>query len=191
MLKTQPKIYFIIVTVLIAGFIFGYIWGSFSSQEKVYNQGLEQGIKEVEEKYQTKIEKLFPTPPEPEEIFSISGEIKEIKDETLTVETTFYPANPLQESKIEAKTVRITEATKFVKQVQKSPEELEIEGEAFRKAMEESPEAAILPPELFKELTISFSDLKVGDKIATEAEENIKGKTEFGAKKIVLWIAPK
>jgi len=190
MSNTQSKIYFIIGAVLVIGLILGYIWGSFSSQEKAFNQGLDQGRKEIEEKYQTKIEELYPTQPEPEEIFSVSGEIKEIKDETLTVETTYYPVNPFEETKTETKTVRITEATEFVKQVQKSPEELEKEGEAFRKAMEETPEAAILPPEPFKELTISFSDLKVGDRITIEAEENIKGKTEFGAKKIILWTAP-
>jgi len=190
MSNTQSKIYFIIGAVLVIGLILGYIWGSFSSQEKAFNQGLDQGRKEIEEKYQTKIEELYPTVPEPEEIFSVSGEIKEIKDETLTVETTYYPVNPFEETKTETKTVRITEATEFVKQVQKSPEELEKEGEAFRKAMEETPEAAILPPEPFKELTISFSDLKVGDRITIEAEENIKGKTEFGAKKIILWTAP-
>ena len=188
--NTQSKIYFIIAAVLIVGLILGYILGLFSSQEKAFNQGLEQGRKEIEEKYQTKIEELFPSEPEPEEIFSVSGEIKEVKDKILTLETTFYPVNPLEESKTEIKTVEITEATELVKQVQKSPEELEIEEEAFRETMEENPEAEISSPLPYEEFTISFSDLKVGDKITVEAEENIKEKTEFTAKKIVLWTAP-
>ena len=162
----------------------------FSSKERAFNQGLEQGRKEVEEKYQTKIEELFPSPPEPEEIFSISGEIKEIEEKTLTLETTYYPANPLEETKTEMKTVKIAEATEFIKQVQKPMEEFIKEEEAYRKAIEENPETIISPPEPFKELSISFSDLKAGERVTIETEQNIKGKTEFEAKKIVLWTAP-
>ena len=52
MLKTQLKIYFIMGLVLIVGLILGYTLGLFLEREKAFNQGLEQGRKEVEEKYQ-------------------------------------------------------------------------------------------------------------------------------------------
>lgn len=181
MSKTQLKIYFILGIVLIIGLILSYIWGS--------NQGLKQGKKEIEEKYQSKIEELYPTPPEPEEVFSFSGEIKEIKDKTLTVETPLPAANPFEEPKTEIKTVGITETTEFVKAIERSPEELAKKEESLRKAIKENPDS---PLEFFKkEVPILFSDFKAGNTITAETDENIKGKTEFTAKKIRMLILPK
>ena len=179
--NTQLKTYFIISGVLILGLIFGYMLG--------LNQGLEQGRKEIEEKYQTKIEELYPALSEPEEIFSVGGEIKEIKDKTLILEIGTPAANPFEEPKTETKIVKIIEATEFVKAVQKSPEEMVKEQEDFLEAKKENPEVEILPVESFKkERSILFSDLKVGNIIKVETEENVKGKTEFTAKKIILLI---
>jgi len=185
-MNTQAKIFTIIVIALIIGVIIGYFLGLHSGHKKAYNQGLEQGRQEVKEKYQSKIEELFPTPPEPEKIFLVSGKIKEIKDKNLTLERTIPPINPFEEPKTEIKKVKITPGTEIVKRVEKSPEELEIEEKAFRKAIEENPKIPISPPDIFKETTISLSSLKVGDVITIEAEENIKDKTEFSAKKISL-----
>lgn len=182
MLKTQLKIYLIIGAIFIIGLILGYIWGS--------NQGLKQGKKEVEEKYQSKIEELYPTPPEPEEVFSFSGEIKEIKDKTLTVETPLPAANPFEEPKTEIKTVGITKTTEFVKAAEKSREEIAEERVAILEAQKENSKLEISPLELYKkEVPILFSDFKVGDTIVAETDENIKGKTEFTAKTIMLVIS--
>jgi len=163
--------------VLIVGLILGYTLGLFLEREKAFNQGLEQGRKEVEEKYQAKIKEIFPPPLEPKEVFSFLGEIKEIKDKTLTLGVTVHAPNPFQEPKIEKKTVRTNETTKVVKGVAKSQEEL----------AKENSQAEIFPPRPFKKgESILFSDLKVGDIIEVEAEENIKDKTEFTAKTIML-----
>jgi len=181
MLKTQFKIFLIIVVTLAIGLVLGYIWGS--------GQGLKQGREEVEEKYQAKIEELYPSSPEPEEIFSVSGEIKEVKDKVLTLELTFSPANPFQELRTETRLVKITETTEFVKAVEKSAKEIAKEEEAISKAREESPGVEPSPLEPFKkEQTISLSDLRIGNTVFAETDENIKGKTEFTARRIILLI---
>jgi len=41
-----------------------------------------------------------------------------------------------------------------------------------------------------EEISGSFSDFKVGDEIFIESDENIKDKTEFFAKKIILQSIP-
>jgi hypothetical protein len=184
MLKTQFKTYFIISIVLIIGFVFGYIYGS--------DQGLEQGKKEIEKKYQSKIEELYPAPPEPEEIFSVSGEIKEIKDKILILDITTPPANPFEEAKTEIKKIIITEATEFVKAVQRSPEEIAKENIANLEARKENPELKVIPMEQIekfeKEQPSTFLNMEVGNIIKVEAEENIKDKSEFTAKKITKLI---
>jgi len=184
MLKTQLKTYFIIGVVLIIGLVLGYIYG--------LNQGLERGKKEIEKKYQSKIEELYPAPPEPEEIFSVSGEIKEIKGKILTLEIITPPTNPFEEAKTEIKTIIITETTELVKAVQRSPEEIAKENIANLEAKKGNPELKIIPMEQIeqfeKEQPSTFSNMRVGDIIKVEAEENIKNKAECTAEKIIKLI---
>jgi len=174
MARIQLKIYFAIVVVLITGLIFSYYIMDF-------NRSFEQNIKEIE------IEELYLF--EPEEIFLLGGEIKEIKDKTLILEIITPAVNSFEEPKIEMKTVKIADNTEFVKAVEKSLEEIIKEQEAILEAKKGNPGMEVLLPEFFKEeKNISFIDLKTGDIIKIETEENVKGKTEFAAKKITLLI---
>ncbi len=151
-----------------------------------YNLGLKRGEQKIEKKYQTKIEEIFPAVPEPKEVFSIWGKIQEVKENSLTVNAVFGTTNPFEEEKTELKTINLSENILIVKQVEKSPQEMVIEKENFEKTLRENPDSNIFPPEFFKEVSISFSDLKIEDDVRVESEENIKGKTEFTAKKIIL-----
>jgi len=174
MLKMDSKNYLILLLVLIIGIVFGYLFGV-GAKNQAYQLGLEKGKAEIEEKYQTKIEEIFPSMPESEEIFSVSGKIEEIKEKTLVLEETIYPANPFEEPEKRKWQVKITDSTELVKRVEKTSEEI-----AKEMGITEEP---ILP---FKEVEIEFSELKVGQEVMVESEENIKGKTEFEAKKIIL-----
>jgi len=176
MIKGKSKILEMGV-ILGVGIIIGFLLGSLGNKE-AYQKGLEKGLaqgrEEVEEKYQKKIAEAFPSLPEPEEIYSVSGEIVAIENKILTLKETIYPSNPLEEVKERNWKVKIAEATEIVKRIEKTPQEL----------AQETPSET--PPSLFKEVKAEFSDLKVGEKITAESEENIKGKVEFEAKRIVL-----
>ena len=183
MLNINSKTYLFLVIVLIVGIALGYVFGS-GAKDQAYQLGLEKGREEIEEKYQTKIEEIFPSMPESEEIFSVSGKIEEIKDKNLALEETIYSANPFEEEKTRQWQIVITDATELIKEVEKTPEEMAIE----ERTMMEDPMAE--PPMPFKEVKIEFSELKIGQEIFAEAGENIKGKTAFEAQKIILSSVP-
>lgn len=173
----------IIIIVLVALVIFCFIVGLNGVS---YNRGYSDGQEEAEARYQKKIAEIFPSMPEPEEIFSVFGTIDEIEDKTIVLKIELDISNPFEEPKIETKRIQINDNTEFVKEVEKTSEELRREEELFVKALEENIETDIVSPMPFKEVSLSFSELKKGDRIEVEAEENIKNKVEFFAKKIIL-----
>ena len=107
----------------------------------------------VEEEFKPEEE----TPAIAEEIYGFSGEIKEIYlDKILSVETRILLADPEKEPIKEMVKIRVTDETKILKL--KFPEKI--------------PEGSTEP--IFPEKTeISFSDLKVGDKIDIEIPDNV------------------
>ena len=137
------------------------------------NQGYQLGQQDTETKYQQKIEEVFPTIPQPEEIYFYSGEITEIEGKTITLKASVPRTNPLAEEKFEIKKVNVKEATEIVKRIERTPEEM---------GAPTTPEEMIEP---FKEEEISFSDLKVGNEIIVSSESNIKGVSEFTASKVI------
>jgi hypothetical protein len=173
----------IVVIALIAFVIICFIVGL---NRMSYNRGYLEGQKQTEAKYQEKIAEIFPPMPEPEEIFSVFGTIDEIKDKTIVLKAESVVSNPFEEVKAETKRIQVNDNTEFVKEVEKTPEEIQKEEELFAKALEENIETDIMPPMPFKEVSISFPELKEGDRINVEAEENIKDKVEFLAKKVIL-----
>jgi len=158
----DSKTYPILAGALIVGLVFGYLIGS-SGKDQAYNSGLAQGKKEAREK----LEEIFPSEPEREEILSISGEIKEIKDKTIVLEEVVYPINPLDEVKITEWQARVVEGTEIIKRTEEMGEEA-------------------MPS--FKDTEMGFSELKAGQEITIEAGENIKGKTAFDAQRIIYLV---
>lgn len=187
MQRIQLKFFLITGLVLMSGIIIGYWLNSYVEREKVFNQGLEQGKREIEEKYRSKINELYPEPAETEIVLAILGIIKEIKNDSLIVEV-MGAENPFVEQEIELKTILIAENTELIKGSAKTREETESEIAAIEKAKREK--TAIPPFELFKkEKDILLSDLNIGDVLNISAEENINGKAEFAAKRIVLLMS--
>jgi len=174
MLKIDLKSCVILVIGLIVGIVFGYLFGS-GAKTQAYQMGLERGRLEIEEKYQRKIEEIFPPMPELEEIFSASGQITNIQDKTLALEEIIYPASPFEEPRVRKWQVEITDSTELVKRIEKTPEEM---------AKEEAISEEIPLP--FKEIEIEFSAFEKGQEVIAESEENIKGKAVFEAQKIIV-----
>jgi hypothetical protein len=104
------------------------------------------------------------TPPETkepaiaEEIYGLSGEIREIKDKTLLVEAKILLANPEEGPIKETLKIVVANETKILKL--EFPEEI--------------PEDST---EIFPEKTeINFDNLKIGDRIDIETIDNVSGK---------------
>ncbi len=150
-------------------------------QRQAYQSGLKQGRQEIENKYQEKMAKVFPSRIEPTEIYSFDGEIINIQDKNIVLRQKIFSPNPLEEPEIKDWTVKVTEATGLFKRVAKTAEEM---------AEEEGTISQPLTPT--KEVAINFSELANGQTITVSAAENLKGKTEFEAQKIVvsLFLTP-
>lgn len=98
------------------------------------------------------------TPVIAEEIYGLSGEIKEIGDKTLLVEANILLANPEEGPIKETLEIVVTDETKILKL------------EFPEKIPEDSTE--IFP----EETEINFDNLKIGDKIDIETIDNVSGK---------------
>jgi hypothetical protein len=186
MSRFELKIYVFLGVVLIVGTICGYVFGSGGKSQiyqQAYQTGLEKGRTEVEQEYQKKIEIVFPSKTEPTAIYSVSGKVTKIENQTLTLESSTFVSNPLEEPKTETRFIKITDSTEFVKQTPKSPETLIAEERAFTAGERET------PPPLYNEETVSSSEIQIGDNVIVEAGEDIKGKTSFEAEKIILMSA--
>ncbi len=168
-LEKKLKIYLIFSVISVIILIIGLAIGGISG----FLIGLNQGRIEVENKYQKKIEKLFPPEMEPDEVFSITGEIAMINDDVLVLTFLSSRYNPFEEQKMRAKVVRLASQTEIVRLTPKCLEEL-------------TAEERKIPSSIYREDKIDFSELKRGDRVTVEAESNIKNKVEFKAKKVIL-----
>jgi hypothetical protein len=162
------------VVFLLIGFGIGNFYGKMAA-EKIYQGKLAEKERELTEKekeigwWKSQLEMFYL--PLPEEIYSISGKIKKIEGNSIWIESQIRVSQlPLPGGKeIEKKEIKVnlTDETKIVK--------IEV------------PEIPPLPPEEpFKEISLKFEDLKVGDQITVTSKENIKGKTEILAERIQL-----
>lgn len=130
-----------------------------------FRLGFTAGKKSLEHKLieaQEIIDYYFPVP---EEIFSVNGEVKEIKDNVISLEITPLEVLPLpgEEAKKEIIKVVIGEEAKIVKS-----------------------EFPTDPNEKVKQVEINLDDFETGDWIYVSSEENIKDKKEFTANYIEL-----
>lgn len=127
------------------------------------------------------------------EIRSVSGTLKEIKGNILVIESPSFN----DPTKMSSYSVTITNETKLTRQKQKTAQELQKEFDAFQKAMQspgqkpgQPPSAAMIPPMPFTEVSATLKDLKVGDRVTAEANENIRSRTSFDAVKILIADLP-
>jgi hypothetical protein len=111
--------------------------------------------------------------PSPSEIFSISGVIKEIGENTIKVETnsfTDFPPLPGQKISTELRLVEVTSETEITESVFFKPR-LPVSGKNGQSSGAQAKE-------------IKLSDLKIGDNITIRSSENIKNKMKFAAMSI-------
>ena len=163
----KKYLYFLLIIVVVGLICFslGQKSGGFSERKIAQ---IELAEKEAEIKaLQTSLEMFYP--PLPEEIYSISGKVTKIEGNKISLESSVMVSRfPLPEGKeIEQRifSVIVNDQTKISKIEFFLPEE---------------------QPEI-----LSLSDIKVGDEISVNSEEDIKDKEEFVASEIqVMEMGP-
>lgn len=163
--NTQSRIIFLILLILMLGI--GYYLGV-----------LRQQIAE-KEAFETKINQLEQTFPPLNDVRALSGTISKISGNAITIENAQI-GSPLEKTP-PTRTVIITTQTKIVRQELKDIILVQKEGAEYQKAP-----AGKAPPSPFVEIPITLSDLKIGDQIIVQANENIKAAEQFTATAVIF-----
>ena len=173
-MQNNMKIKLISLISFLVVFGIGIVIGTtLIDKETIYQKGYQEAWEKAEKLVEEKVP-FFKTP---QEIHSLNGEVIETSANFLKIKVGPLTQNPLSEVYKETlRKVKITSETLIVKRVERSLEER-------REMMEKE-----LPPlfEFFKEEEIEISQIKKGDRVVVESEENILTKSEFKAKKIIL-----
>ncbi len=112
------------------------------------------------------------------EITAVSGEVKEIKDNKISLK--IYPLGPLSDPELDNRILEVDENTKIYQLVQKDQDQFQREMDEFQQKTEEqmdSPEDIIEPimfPEPQTKQEVAFSEIKIGQQITAMAEGDIK-----------------
>ena len=141
-------------------YVIGIVIG-FNYGQQIANSQNAQNIKET-----TPVSELCQSllPPELDEIFSYTGKIIEKNEKNIVIETQTIENMALIKKNV---TVYFNENTEFVKKDITS---------------------RVTPGEEELEQKISFEDLAIDNQISARSSDNIKGKSEFTANKIILYI---
>ena len=174
------------IVILFVGLIIGYFFGTSSNSN---NSGLPApaGCSAKLEKCSAQIEnakKFFPTV---NDMRSLSGTVKKISGNIITLESAPSP-NPFEEIPA-TRQITVTSNTKILKTEPKSAEQFDKEIAELKKSMSQqsdSQAAAIIAPTPFIEKELKVTDLKVGDMISVTASENIKTLAKFDAVQITM-----
>jgi len=161
---SQKIIYSVFIILLVIAFLGGWQIGKISERKTL------EGEIEVLKSY---LEMSYP--PIPEEIYGISGKVIEISGKTILMESSIRVSQfPLPDgADIQTKNIKVlvNDQTKITRELENLPplpdEELPLE-------------------EL--EGVVDFSEIKVGNIIYVNSDENIKGKNEIVASKIQIMI---
>jgi len=165
----ETKKILIVIGVLLIGVALGFAVGQIMGKKAGYQLAKKEYESEIQ-RLRTEIEKFWPIEPE---MFSISGQVLEVKANSLLIETgQIHPLEKLPK----VREVLVTEDTIIVKRTEKEPEllEPEIMGEV---------ETEIEP---YTETEINLSDIKVGNRVLVEADQDIKWAESFPATKIAV-----
>jgi hypothetical protein len=174
-----------IIVGLIVGGVAGYGAGRVSvgpsaetpRQKGSYQEGYEAAKKKLAESG------LFP--PAPTETRVLAGKVISVDGNSLVIEVDLRSANPLEEFAFpKRRTVRITDATKIIEQVNKPTEEFQKELAKFQKDSQGGRVAT--PPQPYIEKPVALGDLKAGQEISVISEVNILAALEFDASTIIV-----
>lgn len=158
-----------IIIVSIISLIIGFGMGKIS--EKANQQVKISQAQEEIDLLKSQLETVYP--PLQEEVYSIDGTVTEVGDKFLVMEAQIRVSQfPLPEGKdYERRNIKVNVI-----------EETEI----FQTEIVAPKVSEEMPLEPFEKVLLSFEDIKTGDYIMVNSEENIKGKKEITAKEIQI-----
>lgn len=163
------------IVALIIGAAIGFIVGTVQSNDEI-------------SKLQVQIDtakKFFPTTPE---IRSLSGTIKDVSGNTITLESSFI-VNPF-ENLPQERVITITPSTKLISFEPKDQAVFQKEMEEYSQKMSAVRPGGVREPAItpipFNEKTLNINGIKVGMTVTVEAGENVKEKAAFEAVKITV-----
>ena len=148
-----------------------------------YSIGFYKGSFAINSKLQSQIDKAKQFFPTLDEVRSVSGTVKSINGNVITIEANNF--NPFEELPTIREVVAAAD-TKIIKLEEKAPEEFEKEFEDYQKKTAEQSQEALVPPSLFREKEITLTDLKAGNMISAEADKDIKTSARFEAVKVIV-----
>lgn len=172
----------LLILALVIGLILGYGIAFLKNQSKLI-----QVEKEAKKELVQKLRDNGFIPPAPEEIMEVTGTVKGISQEQLTLKPEPRFDDPLGEFFPNLITVRVTGETKIYKIKERAPEVLREEEQEFNEKVQQYEQAGkeippdLMPPEPFTKQKVKLSEIEKGQRIRVTADKNIKGKSEFEA----------
>lgn len=186
------------VVGLAVGFVAGYGAGRVSTGTPInpltgrggsYEEGYADAMRKVAESGLL--------PPSPTESTMISGTVKDVSGNRLTIEADLQAFDPLGLKGLpKERTVTVSASTKITSISEMSPEEAVAAQLAYEQALaayEPGPEnldPPPVPPSGFKEAAIALTDLKAGDRVTVTAAADILASASFEAVSILRQPAP-
>lgn len=188
---TNQKNPFLLITTLLIGLVIGFISGNTIKGGPLNTLDQSAQIQKLQSQIE-QAKKFFPsTPPD---IRNISGTIKEVKGNIITVET--VRSNPFDGTPV-IRHITIDKDTKMIKNEQRDPAVYKREADEFYKTLRASaplPRAPATvpaaPPSPYREVPIHLSDLKPSQRIIIRSAENIRDKESFSATEVSIFAVP-
>lgn len=181
---TKPILIGIIGLVL--GFIGGYGLGRVSTGTPINPVAAPQGgSTAASDDPATRLRDAGLLPPVPTETSALSGTVVAVSPSSLAFDADMSPFGMTGTSR---RTATLTADTAFIRLVEKSPQEVAADRQAFTAASSDPDREGPPPsfPSPFKEVRISASDLTVGEAVTVEADSDILKADTFTATRVVV-----
>ena len=174
------------IVILLVGMVLGavidpYLPTSISNAKKGYQAGFDAAREVIKNSSLAGV--LTPS-----NLRTLSGRVTSVGANQITIHYT--PSDPFADPALADRTILVNSSTNIVKLTQIDPKVFQTEMAAFLKAVETSsstPTQSTLPstpPSSSTAVTISLTDIKVGDAVTVMASENIGTAKEFTASEI-------
>ncbi len=123
--------------------------------------------------------------PDSGEAKEISGEAKEITGSIIQLET--QPLNPLDDPKLDTRTIKLDKNTKIFKEKTKNQEQLQEELKVFNDdQVTDDAEKAMAPPDFFLKEAANLNEIEKGQYLLIKSDKNIKNDQTIIATEIII-----
>jgi len=132
-----------------------------------------------------KVSKVLPAAPE--EVFSLSGTVKEVRADSFVIEAAPFSSNPLDAQGPTERVVKVGGTTVLQQLNFKSAGQIQKESEAYRAALTQADAAGVATPSApmpYSLTSLVLSDLGLGDLVTVNAKVNVRDVKEFEASEV-------